>query len=140
MSHSPDSDMFNTCWHTLAAFTAGVKYSTVQTDDSAAEPNFDSLSSNADELLPFGPLPSEDDVEFENFMPGFQHYLPRRDKRQAPVSTVHTSAKIMDFAYILNVVILHALNEYACSKVFTHDPCSISKWIGVIHACVSSYC
>lgn len=73
--------------HTLAAFqSAGVKYSgpaRVAVDSAAA--NFDRLASH-DELLPFDPLPSsEDDIQLDHFMP-FQHYLPKRDKRQAPVS------------------------------------------------------
>ena len=66
---------------TLAAFSTGVKYSTVAGDASS-----DDLASR-DELLPFDPLPSsEDDIQFDHFMP-FPHYLPKRDKRQAaPVS------------------------------------------------------
>ena len=69
-----------------ASFSAGVKYSgpAAGTDDSAAT-HFDRQAS--DDLLPFDPaLPSsEDDIQLDHFMP-FPHYLPKRAKRQAPVS------------------------------------------------------
>ena len=82
--------MFTTLWrvvHTAmaASLSAGVKYSDLVADDSAAA-HIDRQASN--KLLPFDPeLPSssEDDIQLDHFMP-FPHYLPKRAKRQAPVS------------------------------------------------------
>lgn len=74
--------------HALAAaFSAGVKYSAVA--DEAAGAGFDvddGLDRSNRELLPFDPLPSsQDDIQLDDFVP-LQHYLPKRNKRQAPVS------------------------------------------------------
>jgi hypothetical protein len=63
-----------------------VKYSSsaAVADDSAAA-GFD-VDDGLAKLLPFDPLPnSEDDIQLDHFMP-FPHYLPKRNKRQAPVS------------------------------------------------------
>ena len=64
-----------------------MKYSALA--DEAAGAGFgvdDGLDRSDRELLPFDPLPSsQDDIQLDHFIP-FQHYLPKRNKRQAPVS------------------------------------------------------
>lgn len=64
-----------------------MKYSAVA--DEAAGAGFDvddGLDRSDRELLPFDPLPSSpDDIQLDDFVP-LQHYLPKRNKRQAPVS------------------------------------------------------
>ena len=78
-----------------AAFSAGVKYSALA--DEAAGAGFDvddGLDRSDRELLPFDPLPSsQDDIQLDHFIP-FQHYLPKRNKRQAPVSLISVSIRV----------------------------------------------